>query len=564
MVKHVLLFIGLFFLLGKSVTAQSNQTTVILEFGADEKTLSELTAKTEAILASVNRLSLAGEDTFGDDPGIAKLKELVSEQDLISPFDTLGTGVYRAGNNFEMPRMLLRPRGGSEFELIDLRFTYTPDGELLEVARASPAENIDRILSRNIEVNSREAQQAHNFLEAYAQAFENKSGEELRTIIDEEATIISGNKVSGRFEYRKQEASTYLERIKNRTFVTGNEIEILFEEPVFYRHPEMRGVLAIQTLQRWNTTAYSDVGYIFFVVDITGETPRLLFRQWQEEAFKVSRFSKMIPDPLAVSMRLVEVETGEKRSPKSGVIHISVAGANSVLLNPSLLREWMAGDVISISGDFSIEETAMTSDGLEMRFVVDSEEYVPSVSARITKQETSRLKTMAWEGDVYPDRVNHFMLRELKEDESPAPQAALNLIHPVEFSFNTDSVRADVANDVGQDLFSHLFPDTTGLLEMVEGGYRITYTREGFADTTRTLLVDMPQKIDIYLDPIITAPPPAAIMATAGKPGIWATYKYWIIGGGTAIVGGALAAILLQDDSGPGIPVPPGRPTGAN
>ena len=101
---QLLLILSLFFT-GLASAQTEKETTVLIEGGADAKTSNALKAKTELILQAIN-----GIKEFPNESGIAQLKSIIEEKQLVSTLDTLGTVVIKSGKTFELPRIVLQKK----------------------------------------------------------------------------------------------------------------------------------------------------------------------------------------------------------------------------------------------------------------------------------------------------------------------------------------------------------------------------------------------------------------------------------------------------------------------
>jgi len=259
---QLLLILSLFFT-GLASAQTETQTIVLIEGGASTKTSNALKAKTELILQAIN-----GTKEFPDESGISELKTLIEEKQLVSTLDTLGTVVIKSGKTFELPRIVLQKKGGKAYETTDLIFQYDSNYKLTGVRQSNVKRNIDRILSREIAVDAEEQAKIDAVIQSYIQAFETKQIEQLTQLFAEDATIIVGTKSRSfdGFDIVSNEVQNYLERTGKRTLLAGNQISLGFENPRYFRHPDVEGVFGFTALQNWTTTEYSDKGYFFAIL----------------------------------------------------------------------------------------------------------------------------------------------------------------------------------------------------------------------------------------------------------------------------------------------------------
>ena len=64
-------------------------------------------------------------------------------------------------------------------------------------------------------------------------------------------------------------------------------MRILFDAITIERHPAVSEVYGVQLKQRWNSSNYSDEGYLFLMIDfIDVHEPIIHVRAWQPDKFQ--------------------------------------------------------------------------------------------------------------------------------------------------------------------------------------------------------------------------------------------------------------------------------------
>ena len=77
----------------------------------------------------------------------------------------------------------------------------------------------------------------------------------------------------------------YLERLNN-VFKNNDFVRALFDEINIQRHPQFEKIYGVQLKQHWQSSFYSDEGYLFLLVDfIKEDEPIIHVRAWQPEKF---------------------------------------------------------------------------------------------------------------------------------------------------------------------------------------------------------------------------------------------------------------------------------------
>lgn len=210
------------------------QTKVIVEGGASMQVRVDLADRVESILSGINAWHEGNPAQLENEVAGNELIQIIANQKLISRFDTLSTEVYTYLDQYEVPNLTLLPQDGDPFDFQDLVLTFNTEYQLTGARLASKNRSIDRILSRNIAVDDQEFATSLALLDAFKQAFEQKSSEQFRTLFAEDPLIVSGARSQqfDGFELRRSEATNYFQRLQERTFVPGNEISIEFADVV--------------------------------------------------------------------------------------------------------------------------------------------------------------------------------------------------------------------------------------------------------------------------------------------------------------------------------------------
>lgn len=556
----------IFFLVGWFVCANVQnlkaQTKVIIEFGADAKTTQLFAEKTQVLLNAVNTLQNTGVDEFPSESGVKQLKAIVKEKNLVSSFDTLGTKLIRFGKTRELRRIFLKVKGGKAYDYEEIVLEFDESAHLTNARLALKQHDFDRILSRQVAVSSSEQQKLETFLASYQLAFESKDAALTQALFKNDAQIIVGSRAKSfkGFEFNRYELDSYLKRIIDRTFVKGNEIKVLFDETQFLQHPDMDGVYGVIARQQWQTTAYSDVGYIFFIVDTRdSKNPIILARQWQEDPYVVSKYSSVAPDPLQTTAIVTRYEKLPKSKKGEGKLTIDIKSADPDLLNANLVKTWFDQGKMSFSSDSILVSglKVLSPNQLEANFALKSNKWYAKTNLQM--RESALLKGFSTNLMVYSNNKTVLSLIVLQKDSTRLPQAAKPLWSNLTLNSMLDSVQVQVQiADTKQTVFDSILlmnkPITLNLIEM---DFVVNYSKKGYVSQTKQLSLkrSTTQTDSLALQPeeIVVAEPP--VVAKAPK----SYAKYWIIGGAAVLVGGA-AVLLSGSDGKPGIPVPPGRP----
>jgi hypothetical protein len=136
-----------------------------------------------------------------------------------------------------------------------------------------------------------------DFVENFRTAYNRKDIDLLAKVYSDDALIITGkvvkqtksveNVMSGfskeEIKYQVQTKKEYINKLRN-IFKNNAKINVDFSEIEVVRHPKYDDIYGVQLKQGWNTTHYSDVGYLFLMIDFRdGKDMQIHVRTWQPE-----------------------------------------------------------------------------------------------------------------------------------------------------------------------------------------------------------------------------------------------------------------------------------------
>lgn len=158
-----------------------------------------------------------------------------------------------------------------------------------------------------------------NFVENFRTAYNRKDIKFLKDVFSDDALIITGKVIKvkamdgdymsqnipqEKIVYNRQTKSEYMTSMQ-RIFNANSYINIKFEELQVVQHKKYPDYYGVTIKQYWNTTRYSDVGYVFLLIDFTNEeAPLIHVRTWQpnmingreiakSEVFNIGSFGKL-------------------------------------------------------------------------------------------------------------------------------------------------------------------------------------------------------------------------------------------------------------------------------
>ena len=136
-----------------------------------------------------------------------------------------------------------------------------------------------------------------DFVENFRTAYNRKDIDLLDKVYSDDALIItkkvikqtkSVENVMSSFseeevKYFVQSKKEYINKLRS-IFKSNPKINVDFSEIEVVRHPKYDDIYGVQLKQGWHTTNYSDVGYLFLMIDFgNGKDMKIHVRTWQPE-----------------------------------------------------------------------------------------------------------------------------------------------------------------------------------------------------------------------------------------------------------------------------------------
>lgn len=148
------------------------------------------------------------------------------------------------------------------------------------------------IMEKGVQLNDVERRlEILDYVERFRTSYNQKDLDFLRQVFSDDALIITGNVVNSRkndggislpsVKYTKQTKVEYLTKLQ-RIFRNNRYINVVFDDVVIKRHGVNPNVYGVRVVQHWNTSSYSDEGYVYMVWDFTNpDAPQIHVRTWQ-------------------------------------------------------------------------------------------------------------------------------------------------------------------------------------------------------------------------------------------------------------------------------------------
>jgi len=178
----------------------------------------------------------------------------------------------------------------------ELTICFAPDKEITGVHMALANNSFASIVGKGRDVtDTRRRLEILKFVEDFRSYYDEKDLEALRNVYSDDALIITGKVIHRRnlghdqaqmkleIVYSKQNKEQYLSSLQ-RVFQNNKFIRVQFDSISVRRHPAKAGFYAVTLHQKWQSSNYSDDGYVFLLWEFKeGASPVVHVRTWQPD-----------------------------------------------------------------------------------------------------------------------------------------------------------------------------------------------------------------------------------------------------------------------------------------
>lgn len=145
-----------------------------------------------------------------------------------------------------------------------------------------------------------------DYVEHFRTSYNQKDLKFLRQVFSPNALIITGKVIKvGKSEvrpnggrqivYTPQTKQEYLKNLE-KTFKSNSYIKVTFDNVMIVSHPTIKGIYGVTVKQKWNSSRYSDEGYVFMLWDFRNpDIPQIHVRTWQPEFVDKERGQRLNP-----------------------------------------------------------------------------------------------------------------------------------------------------------------------------------------------------------------------------------------------------------------------------
>lgn len=280
----------------------------------------------------------------------------------------------------------------------------------------------------------------------------------------------------------------------------------------------------------------------------------------------ISVFAQSPETDTSFHFEQVDVKPTEGLRINEGIIQLVVPD-NQYEVSSELIQQWLEEETLIFKGiTVSTDDITMTEDSvISISFVHESDAFTQVAMSTISIQEQPGLENADMEVPLYLMRVNTFRIKtggKNYEDD----QQFISLSSNLTIEANTDSIDVIVKTMDGQPLHQFLAEEAISSIELIEGTYHFTFSKQGYQDAEQVVSLNRGEDatISIQLNPRemeAFAPEPTSDERENKFGTFVREKKYWILGGiGAAVISSAAILIFTDDSPKAGIPIPPGRP----
>lgn len=324
-----IIFVGTLLMMPLLCLAQLDMVRFHLDGGMESALSHQIEENTSRLLSLMNSTVISGKSKLkydkSDDKvftkdGMRILDELWATSAMMCPVSNVtdkclslqNGGMFQIRN---IPVTMLAADEDSEDE--ELVVCFNSNGQIDNVMIALEEHRYVDVISAAREVEELYRRQAIvDFVENFRTAYNRKDIDFINSVFSNNALIITGKVVkvknqqdlssqsltSEEIQYQKSTKEEYITNLK-KCFRNNSYINVVFEELEVMRHPKRSDVFGVTMKQHWNSSNYSDVGYLFIMINFEDEqNPCIQVRTWQpdkyngkplprEEIFTVNKFN---------------------------------------------------------------------------------------------------------------------------------------------------------------------------------------------------------------------------------------------------------------------------------
>ncbi|MBR5934953.1 MAG: nuclear transport factor 2 family protein [Bacteroidaceae bacterium] len=183
----------------------------------------------------------------------------------------------------------------------ELVICFNENGQIDNIMIALEEHRYLDVINAQISVKDFHRRQAIiDFVENFRTAYNRKDIDYINNVFSDNALIITGKVVkidkkkqdltaqslnNEQIQYQKSTKEEYINNLK-KCFKNNSYINLIFDDIEVMRHPKRDDIFGVTLKQHWNSSNYSDVGYLFLMINFEDElNPSIQVRTWQPDKY---------------------------------------------------------------------------------------------------------------------------------------------------------------------------------------------------------------------------------------------------------------------------------------
>jgi hypothetical protein len=285
-------------------TVQDGVSDATLKAGIEKSTSTLLSTLNATVIAGKSKIKLEKENEalFTKD-GLKCLNEMWSSSAMMCPVSQVTEKGISMQNGTVQVRnvpitVLAADEDNCEQELV---ICFNQQGQIDNLMIALEEHRYLDVINAQISVKDFHRRQAIiDFVENFRTAYNRKDIDYINNVFSDNALIITGKVVkidkkkqdltsqslnNEQIQYQKSTKEEYINNLK-KCFKNNSYINLVFDEIEVMRHPKRDDIFGVTLKQHWNSSNYSDVGYLFLMINFEDEmNPSIQVRTWQPDKY---------------------------------------------------------------------------------------------------------------------------------------------------------------------------------------------------------------------------------------------------------------------------------------
>ena len=193
-----------------------------------------------------------------------------------------------------IPLVILPQDAGADTDYKEAVLNFDRNGNISAVYFSIESNTYKNIMEKGVQLNDMERRlEILDYVERFRTSYNQKDLNFLNQVFSDDALIITGKVVAPRkstdgfsismpsVKYTKQTKTEYLSKLRN-IFRYNRYINVNFDDVQIKRHGANPNIYGVRVVQHWNTSNYSDEGYVYMVWDFSNpDAPQIHVRTWQ-------------------------------------------------------------------------------------------------------------------------------------------------------------------------------------------------------------------------------------------------------------------------------------------